>query len=76
MDHKYEDVLSRISEESRNDDSTDYDERLILLPRSKNCSTTAVKGLKNESLQTVLDGKSVQRKKRFSKRRSKNHMHT
>lgn len=76
MEYKYEDVLSRISEESRNDDSSDYDERLVLLPRSKDCSTTAVKGLKNESLQTVLDSKYTQRRKRFSKRRSKHHMHT
>lgn len=76
MEYKYKDVLSRISEESRNDDSSDYDKRLVLLPRSKDRSTTAGKGFKNESLQTVLDSKYTQRRKRFSKRRSKNHMHT
>lgn len=72
MDHKYKDVLS---EESRNDDSTDYDERSMLHPRSKNYGTTR-QSWNNESHQTVLDGRPAQRKKRFSKRRSKNHIHT
>lgn len=76
MEYKYEDDKSRMSEESRNDDSSDYDERLILLPRSKHCSTTVLKELNNESIQTVLDSKSTQRRKRFSKRRSKTHMQT